>query len=381
MLKKRLFTPGPTSVPEDVLLEMAQPIIHHRTDEFIKIAEEVFKDLKYVFQTENDVFILASSGTGAMEASIVNLFSPGDKIIVIVGGKFGERWFELGKTYGLNVIPLNIAWGKFFNTEEVEKVLKENPDTKGVLCTLCETSTGTHFDIESIGKIVSKLPQTVVIVDTISSLGAIPCYTDKWNLDVVVTGSQKAFMLPPGLAFISVSQKAWSFIEKSKLPKYYFDLKRYKKVLEKNDFPFTMAVSLVIGLKKSLNMLKQITLEKIWQEHHVRAEATRNAFKKLGLKLFSESPSDAVTAILLPEGVDGEKLCKLIRTKYGISIAGGQDKAKGKIIRISHLGWQDEFDVLTAISSVCIGLETMGYKLPVEEGIKEAISILFKQDN
>ncbi|MCM8769383.1 MAG: alanine--glyoxylate aminotransferase family protein, partial [Candidatus Omnitrophica bacterium] len=305
MKRQRLFTPGPTAVPESVLLEMAQPIVHHRTEEFIAIAAEVFKELKYVFQTDNDVFILASSGTGAMEAAVVNFLSPGDKVVAISAGKFGERWVSLAKTYGLNVTAIEVEWGKKFALSLLRETLEKQPDIKAVLATLCETSTGTHFDVAGMGRITSEYPETILIVDAISSLGAVPCKTDEWNLDLVVTGSQKALMLPPGLAFISVSPKAWQMAESSRLPKYYFDLKKYKKVLEKNDFPFTMAVSLVTGLRRSLQLIRQRTLEKVWEEHHRRAEATRKAVTVLGLTLFSEDPSDAVTAIQLPEGLDG----------------------------------------------------------------------------
>jgi len=351
--------------------------MHHRTDEFIKIASEVLENLKYVFQTKNDVFIIASSGTGAMEASVVNLLSKGDKVVVISGGKFGERFKEIATAYQLEVIPIEPEWGKKLSPETVEDVLTKNKGVKAVFGTLCETSTGTHFDIKSIGEIVSQFEETVFVVDTISALGAVPCLTDEWKIDVVVTGSQKALMLPPGLSFISVSEKAWKKVEKSGLPKYYFDLKKYKKTIAKSDFPFTIPVSLVVGLKKSLEIIKSTGIEKIWKEHHKRAEATRQAAIAAGLKLFSESPSDAVTAILLPEGVDGDKLVKVLRTKYGISVAGGQDKLKGKIIRISHLGWQDEFDVITAISAVGIGLKEMGIEIDIEKGISVARKYLF----
>ncbi|MCM8820404.1 MAG: alanine--glyoxylate aminotransferase family protein [Candidatus Omnitrophica bacterium] len=377
MLKKRLFTPGPTSVPEEVLLEMASPIMHHRTDEFIKIAAEVFENLKYIFQTKNDVFIIASSGTGAMEASVVNFLSEGEKIIVISGGKFGERFKEISLAYKLNVIPVELEWGKKLDAKIIKDLLEKNPDVKAVFGTLCETSTGTHFDIKALGEIVSHYEDTILVVDTISSLGAVPCMTDEWKIDIVVTGSQKAFMLPPGLAFISVSEKAWKKAETSNLPKYYFNLKKYKKTLSKNDFPFTIPVSLVVGLRKSLQIIKNAGIEKIWEEHHIRAEATRQAMIHAGLKLLSESPSDAVTSVVLPEGVDGDKLVKILRTKYGMSIAGGQDHLKGKIIRISHLGWQDEFDVLTAICGVGVGLKEMGIEIDTEKGISAACKVLF----
>ena len=377
MKKHKLFTPGPTSIPEEVLLEMAKPIMHHRTEEFLSIAKDVFEGLKYLFQTKNDVLIMASSGTGAMEASIVNLFSKGEKIIVVNGGKFGERFVEIGKAYGLNVVDVKVEWGKTLKKEELEKIIEENKDAKGVFVNLCETSTATHFDVKGFGEIVSKYEDIVLVVDAISSLGAVPCYMDEWKIDCLITGSQKAFMLPPGLSFISLSEKAWNKTKNSDLPKYYFDLKKYRKTLEKFDFPFTIPVSLIVGLKKSIEIIKGYTLEKIWEEHKKRAEATRRAIISMGLSLLSSSPSDALTAILLPDGIDGDQIIKFIRKNYGISIAGGQDKLKGKIVRISHLGWQDEFDVLTAITALGIGLEKFGYKVDIGKGIEKAKEVLF----
>jgi aspartate aminotransferase-like enzyme len=375
--KHKLFTPGPTSIPEEVLLEMAKPIMHHRTEEFLSIAKDVFEGLKYLFQTKNDVLIIASSGTGAMEASIVNLFSKEEKIIVVNGGKFGERFVEIGKSYGLNVVDVKVEWGKTLKKEELEKIIEENKDAKGVFVNLCETSTATHFDIKGYGEIISKYPDMLLVVDAISSLGAIPCYMDEWKIDCLITGSQKAFMLPPGLSFISLSEKAWNKTKNSDLPKYYFDLKKYRKTLEKFDFPFTIPVSLIVGLKKSIEIIKGYTIEKIWEEHKKRAESTRQAILSMGLTLLSSWPSDAVTGVILPESVDGEQLIKFIRKNYGISIAGGQDKLKGKIVRISHLGWQDEFDVLTAITALGIGLEKFGYKVDIGKGIEKAKEVLF----
>lgn len=377
MLRKRLYTPGPTSVPEEVLLEMARPVIHHRTPEFLAVAREVVENLKYVFQTQKDVYILASSGTGAMEAAVTNLLSPGDAMLAICGGKFGERFREIGQAFGLEVTSLDVEWGSVFDPTDVEKTLKKNPGIRAVFATLCETSTGTHFDIESLGSIVRSRPETALVVDTVSSLGAVPCKTDEWGLDMVVTGSQKALMLPPGLAFISVSEKAWGFIEKAQLPRYYFDLRKYRKAMEKSDFPFTMAVTLVGGLRSSLAMIRSRTIEAVWAEHHRRAEATRQAFLAMGLSLFSKAPSDGVTAVVLPTAVDGEKLGKLLRDQYGISVAGGQDRLKGRIVRISHLGWQDEYDVLTAVTAVGIGLEKTGHPVDVGKGIEAARSVLF----
>lgn len=376
-MKKRLFTPGPVSTPEDVLLEMAKPVIHHRTKEFLKIAEETIKDLKYFFQTENDVFILASSGTGAMEAGVVNIMNPGEKMLVISGGKFGERFIELGKAYNCNVITIDPGWGNPLDISILEKTLKENPGIKAVFATLCETSTATTYDIEAIGKIVGGYSKTAFIVDGISGLGAVPCRTDKWAVDMLVCGSQKALMLPPGLSFISVSKKAWELINSSSRSSYYFDLKKYKKAMEKYDFPFTMAVSLVTGLRKSLQIIKDQGIENLWEKHAKRAQATRKAAEEIGLKIFSKAPSGAVTCILLPENIDGDKFVSKTRDEFGISIAGGQGKLKGKSVRISHFGYQDEFDTITVISALEVMLNKFGFKVELGKGVKAALEILF----
>ena len=309
-MKKRLFTPGPTPVPEDVLLEMAKPIIHHRTPEFIKISEEVEDNLKYLFQTKNPVLTLASSGTGAMEAAVSNILSSGEKALVVKAGKFGERFEEICNAYGVDVVPLDVEWGKAVKPESIEEILKREKGIKAVLTTLCETSTGVLTDVEAIGRIVSKFPETVLVVDAVSSLGAVSCQTDAWNLDVVVTGSQKALMLPPGLSFLSISEKAWQKIEKSNSPRYYFDLKKYRKSLEKFDFPFTPAVSLMIGLRKSLSLIREEGMENIVKRHKILASATREAIKALGLQLLSEKPADSLTAVKVPIGIDGAELTK-----------------------------------------------------------------------
>lgn len=376
-MKKRLFTPGPISVPEDVLLEMAKPIIHHRTPEFLAIAEKVIENLKYFFQTKNDVFIIAGSGTAAMEAAVVNVLSPGEKAIVISGGKFGERFVEIIKAFGCVPVVIEPDWGNDVDIKMAEQILKHNPDIKAVYATLVETSTGTAYNIKELGKLVSNFPETVFVVDGISGLGAVECRTDDWHIDILVSGSQKALSLPPGLSFVSVSKKAWDKINNSKLPRYYLDLKKYRKAMEKFDFPFTMAVSLVTGLNKSLEIIKQNGLEQLWEIHRKRALAVRKAAIAMGLEIFSKSPSDAVTAILLPEGIDGEKFCSDLRKEFGMSVAGGQDKLKGKVIRISHFGWQDEFDTISVIAAIEIMLSKYNFKIEPGSGVKEAMHILF----
>ena len=371
MRKKYLMTPGPTPVPPEILLEMAKPILHHRTPQYQAIFKEVNEGLKYIFQTEGDVVSFASSGTGAMEASVVNLLTKGDKAIVVRGGKFGERFGEICSAYGVEVIPIDVEWGKAPQPSLIREALEKNEEARAVFVNLCETSTATVYDIKAIAE-VTKKTDAVLVVDAISGLGADDLQTDKWGVDVVVGGSQKGLMIPPGLAFCTISQKAWKLIEASKSPKYYFDLKRAKKSLDKNDTPFTPAVSLIIGLREALRFIKEETLPKVLERHAVLAEATREAAKGLGLELFSKSPSNAVTAVKVPEGLDGAKLVKNLRDSHGVSIAGGQGHLKGKIFRIAHLGFMEKFDTITAISAVEIGLKELGYKFELGSGVKAA---------
>lgn len=362
MRKSYLLTPGPTPLPPQVCEAMARPIIHHRTSQFQAVLKEATEGLKYVFQTTNDIFILASSGTGVMEAAVANLLSSGDTALTIQGGKFGERWTELCQAYAVNTEVIDVEWGKAVDIGEIQKRLKANPKIKAVFTTLCETSTGVTNDIEAIGKLI-KDTGAVLVVDAISGLGAIPLPTDAWFCDIVVSGSQKGLMLPPGLGFISVSPKAGKLIEASKSPKYYFDLKKAKKALDKIDTPFTPAISLVIALNESLKMLKEDGLENVFARHRKMADATRAAVKAMGLELFAPTAaSDAVTAVKVPQGIDGEKLVKTMRDTYNVTIAGGQDELKGKVFRIAHMGYIEEFDIIVAISCLEKVLAQMGYK-------------------
>jgi aspartate aminotransferase-like enzyme len=378
MKKTYLLTPGPTPLPPQVCEAMARPIIHHRTPQFQAVLKEVTEGLKYVFQTKNDVFIFASSGTGAMEAAVANLLSPADTVITVQGGKFGERWTEICQAYGINTEIIDVEWGKAVQPAEIEKRLKANPKIKAVFTTLCETSTGVVNDIEAIGKAL-KDTEAVLVVDAISGLGAIPLLTDVWSVDIVVSGSQKGLMLPPGLAFISVSSKAWDKINASKCPKYYFNLKEAKKALDKTDTPFTPAISLVIALNESLKMMRQDGIENIFNRHRKMAEATRHAIEALGLELFAPTaPSDVVTAVKVPQGVDGEKLVKTMRDTYGVTIAGGQAELKGKVFRIAHMGYIEEFDIIACIACLEKVLHQMGYKFNLGQGLKAAQEIFLK---
>jgi len=379
MWKSRLFTPGPTPVPDEILLEMAKPLIHHRTPQFRKILAECFNDLKELFQTKEDVMILTSSGTGAMEAAVSNLLSPGEKCLVIEGGKFGERFREIAVAYGAEVTTLPMEWGKSATPAEIEAALKKEADIKAVFTTLCETSTGTHTDIKGIGEIIRQRPGTLLAVDGISSLGAVECRTDEWGIDVMISASQKAFMLPPGLAFISLSQKAWEKSAKTKTARYYFDLSAYRKAVAKEDTPYTPALTLIIGLAGVLKMLKAEGMENIWKRHYLLSEATRQAVKALGLQLLAEHPSNAVTAVRVPEEIDAEALTKTLRDGSGITFAGGQGKLKGKIFRIAHLGWVDRYEILQAIAALELQLLKMGYALQPGAGVGAAEKVFLEQ--
>jgi len=378
MRKNYLLTPGPTPLPPQVMESMARPIIHHRTPQFQAMLKEAVEGLKYVFQTNNDVFILTSSGTGAMEAAVINLLSAGDTALVVQGGKFGERWTEICKAYEITAEVIDVEWGKAVNPLDIERKLKANPKIKAVFTTQCETSTGVLNDIAAIGKAV-KNTEAVLVVDAISSLGAVDLKTDEWACDVVVSGSQKGLMLPPGLGFISVSSKAAKLIENSKSPRYYFDLRKSKKAFDKTDTPFTPAITLVIALIEALKLIRQDGLDVVFARHRKLADATRAAVKGLGLELFApEAGSDVVTSVKVPAGFDGEKLVKTMRDTYGVTIAGGQDELKGKVFRFAHMGFIEEFDIVIGISCLEKVLTQMGYKFQMGTGIRAAEEIFLK---
>ncbi|MBI2447600.1 MAG: alanine--glyoxylate aminotransferase family protein [Candidatus Omnitrophica bacterium] len=372
MKKEYLLSPGPTPVPTDALLSMARPIFHHRTPQYQALFKEVNEGLKYVFQTNNDVLTFASSGTGAMEASVVNFLSPRDKALVVRGGKFGERFTEICEAYGVEAIPIDVQWGNPVDPGLIERSLLKNKGIKAVYTTLCETSTGVLNDIEAISKIVSRYDEAILVVDAISGLGADDLKTDDWKIDVVVSGSQKGLMIPPGLAFFSVSQKGWARVDSAKCPRFYFDLKSAKKAYDNNDTPFTPAISLVIALSESLKIIKKETLANIFLRHRRLADATRWAVQALGLELFAKAPSNAVTAVQVPQGIDGKNLVKLMRDKYGVTIAGGQGELKGKTFRIAHLGYMVEFDVIVAIAALEMALKDSGYGFSPGAGLVAA---------
>lgn len=362
-MKKRLFTPGPTPIPETIMLKMAEPIIHHRNPEFNEILTRVNQNLKYLFQTEQPVLTLTCSGTGGVESTFVSLFSPGDNIIVSNGGKFGERWVKMSKVFGLNVVEIKVAWGKAPTEEQILSALKANPDTKAVYLTHSETSTGAATDVKALSKLIHENSNALVCVDGITAVGAHEMHFDEWGIDVCVTGSQKGLMIPPGLAFVALSKRAIEAIETSKLPRFYLDLKKALKSYADNDTPWTPAISLIIGVDLALQKIREEGIENIWARHQRLANAIRAGVVGAGLKLFSEFPSFAVTPVWVPEGVEWKQFNKILKGKYGITIAGGQDDFTGKIFRISHLGYYDELDMITMIGALEMTLQECGYKI------------------
>lgn len=373
-MKTRLFTPGPVMVPEQALLKMAEPIFHHRTPRYENLFAEVSAKLKKFFMTEGDVFLLASSGTGAMETAVVNILARGDKAIAVRGGKFGERWHDICVAYGIETIPIDIEWGTAVTAAQVKKVLDENPGVKAVFTTQSETSTGVLTDLKAIGAMMRDY-DAALVTDAVSGLGVHELRPDDWGIDMVVSGSQKTIMLPPGLGFISVSKNSWHRVERSDLPKYYWDLKKYKKSLEKNQNPFTPPVSLIAGLNETLDMILAEGLENKWANHELIARAMRAGIRALGLDIFPKDPSNVLTTISLPADIDGGALVKILK-KNGIFPAGGQEHLKGKIIRISHIGYLDKYDILTALSGLEASLKEIGYSFTPGESVKAAQEVL-----
>lgn len=369
MKKEYLMTPGPTPVPAEVLLAQARPMIHHRAPVYTELILGVLDDLKYVYRTKNDVIVFASSGTGAMESAVVNMFSPGDKVLVVSIGNFGERWAKISQAYGLDVVKLDYEWGAKAVPQDIAGALAKDAGIKGVLTTHSETSTGVTNDIKAIGEIVKESP-AILIVDAISGLGACELHTDDWHLDVVVAGSQKALMTPPGLAFASVSDKAKGFMLKSTLPKFYFSYQKSLDALHKDQpqSPFTPAVSTIVALGVALKVIREEGLENVWRRHAVLARSCREGVLALGLELFgaSDEMANSVTAVKAPEGVNGQDIVKTMRVKYGITIAGGQGQIKGKIFRIGHCGYYDRFDMITVMSGLEMALKDLGH--PVQMG-------------
>lgn len=363
-MKPYLLAPGPTPIPPAVLQAMAQPIIHHRTPEYEALFAEVRRDLRRLFQCRNEVLLFAASGTGGLEGAVVNTLSPGERAVVVQGGKFGERWAEICRAYGVEVLTVDLPYGRSVDPRRVAELLERTPGIRAVFATQSETSTGAIHDIEGLTESV-RGTEALLVVDAITSLGVMDLPMDAWGVDLVVAGSQKALMLPPGLAFAALSDRAWARVPEARLPKFYFDFARERQAMEANQSAFTPAVSLVVGLRESLRMILAEGLSAVFARHERLARATRAGVQALGLRLFAERPGGACTAVEVPAGIKGGDILRGFRAR-GITIAGGQGSMRGKIFRIAHMGYVGEFDVLTALAALEMVLADLGH--PVRGG-------------
>lgn len=362
--KLMLMIPGPTPVPEQALLALAKHPIGHRSGDFGKIMAEVTENLKWLHQTQNDVLILTASGTGAMEAGIINFLSPGDLVLVGSNGKFGERWGEVAQAYGLQVDLITAEWGQALDPEQFRAKLEADTakKIKAVILTHSETSTGVLNDLETINRHVKAHGEALIMVDTVTSLGAVNVPVDAWGLDVVASGSQKGYMIPPGLGFVAVSPKAWEAYKTAKLPRYYLDLGKYRKDAAKNSTPFTPPVNLFFALQATLRMMRAEGLENIFTRHQRLMNLTRDGIKALGLPLFNpdNAASPAITPVAPGAPIEAEQIRSIMRKRFDIALAGGQDHLKGKIFRIGHLGFVSDRDVITALACLEATLKELG---------------------
>jgi len=380
-MKQRLLTPGPTPISPEVQEAMSRTLLYHRAAAFKEVVGRVREGLKWLFQTKTgEPLVLTCSGTGAMEGAFVNTLSRGDEIVCVRGGKFGERWSNLAKAYGVTAVNVDVEWGKAVSVDAVKRALDEHPKAKGVFFQASETSTGVAHPVKAIAELCRARPDTLCVVDGISALGVMNLPVDEWGIDILVGGSQKAFMLPPGLAFVCLSPKALKAMEKSDLPKFYFSFAKELQSQQKGETAWTPAISLVMGLDEALKQFRAEGLERLFGRHKRLAEATRAGAKAMGLELLApESPSDSVTAIKAPAGIDGQAVVKEMRDRHGIVIAGGQDALKGKIFRLSHMGWVDRFDILTALSATGDVLTRLGAKVDVAAGITAAEAVFRRE--
>ncbi len=376
MKKNYMFTPGPTMVPAEVLLSEASPLIHHRTPQFSDILKNVGEGLKELFGTEEDVYIVTGTGTAAMETAIANTCSAGDKVICVRAGKFGERWAEIAEAYQCNTFNVDLEWGQSLSVDRAEKLLSEHPDAKALCITHSETSTGALTNVESIASLTSK-KDTLLIVDAITSIGVHRVEMDKWGVDIMVSGSQKGCMVPPGLSFIAASERTWKHIESSASPRYYLDMRAMRKNWRKFQTPYTGPVSLVRAMQKALEMMNDEGLENLYERHRRLAEATRAAMEAIGLDLLASNPVNGVTSVLAPTGIDTGKLTKKMRDEYGVTIAGGQGHLKGKIFRIGHMGYVNGEDLVVCISAVERALKELGYEFEFGAAVSTAHKMLF----
>lgn len=380
IIKERLFTPGPTPLLLEAQLRALSATLHHRTDAFRKVMKETVENLRYYYHTKNDVLIFSSSGTGAMEGAVSNLLSPGDRVLIGTAGKFGERWVGLAKAYGIESVVVEVPYGQPIPIAEMKKRLDTQGPFRAVFIQATESSTGVSHDVKALAEAVHALPDTCLVVDAITGLGTTDLRPDEWNLDIVIGGSQKATMIPPGLAFASVSEKAWKMIEKSKLPRYYFDYSKERKNLAKGESSYTPATTLVVALHAALEYIKQVGRENLIANAALHAEASRESAKALGLKLFATgSPSNAVTAIQSPQGIDSGVIVKELRNRFGAVISNGQGTMKGQIFRLAHLGYYDVLDLFAVIAGLEIALQQAGHKVELGSGVRAAQEVYLRR--
>ncbi len=365
-MRARLFTPGPTQIPERVQVAMSNPLMHHRGAEFKQLFAEVREGLRYFFQTEGEVLTLTASGTGAMEACVVNLISSRDKVLTVSGGKFGERWQKLCQTYGAETHTLEVPWGTAVDPQAIKSALLRHKNIQAVFLTHSETSTGVAADVEAIAGIVRENSEAILVVDSITSAGVLPFKMDEWGIDVAVTGSQKGLMIPPGLAVVALGERAWQRVERSTLPRFYFDLRKEKAAQEADVTAWTPGITLFMGLREALEMIREKGLDQMWKTYALLAHATRQGVLAVGMELFAKSPSDSLTAVKVPDAIDGLAFVRHLRTKYGITVAGGQSHLKGKIFRIAHMGYYDALDMVAMASALELSLKDFDW--PFEHG-------------
>jgi aspartate aminotransferase-like enzyme len=376
LMKYRLFTPGPTSVPEATLLELAKPVRHHRTGEFRALFSEVQTLLQYIFQTKATVYTITGSGTAAAETGIINTLGPGQKALVVSNGKFAERWSQVCTTYGIEHKDIKLEYGDHVSAEQIASELKA-AKYHAVILVHSETSTGTVCNLEAIGKAVRASGDALLIVDGITSIGAMPFKMDEWGVDVAITGSQKALMLPPGLAYVALSERAWAAVEKNKgRQDFYLDLKKYRKSIDDGDTPFTPANTLIEAQRVSLRMVQEETLEVVWKRTHLTAEAFRQGVRALGFELFSKYPADSVSAVKYPSGVGDKEFRGHLKSKHNIHIAGGQGSMEGKIFRVNHMGYSDAYDALSVVAAIEHALKALGKPVNFGAGVSAAQKVL-----
>lgn len=377
MPRKRLMTPGPTQVPEPARLAMARQVIHHRTPEFRQLLAEVLRGLKYVFQTDADVVVLASSGTGAMEAAVTNLVPRGGKAIVLESGVFSRRWADICRRFGIQTVTHAVPWGQAIEADDVARLLEQHPDAVAVYGTLMESSTGVGHDVEAIGRVVAP-SDALWVVDAISGAGAMRCLTDAWHVDVLVVGSQKALMMPPGLAFLAVSPRAWRQMDAVEPQAFYFDLKMHRASLQGDapDTPWTPAVTLVAGLAESLTRVRAEGIEAVWDRCALLSAASIAGMQAMDLELFAARPAAGMTAVRFPEGLDGAAFLGRLEARFGVKLAAGQLALKGQIFRLAHFGVLDELDIIATLAAIEMVLDEMGHPLTLGAAAAAASQVM-----